>query len=118
MRVVIAGAHGRVGRRLGRLLSARGDSVVGIVPTPEHEAELAPDSADIVVLDLEHASVDDLAAVVVNADIVVFAAGAEPAGSAPLHRRGSRITNWAASWSGDRSAFGSGDGPQVVLPYG
>ena len=83
MRVVIAGAHGRVGRRLGRLLSARGDSVVGIVPTPEHEAELSSDAADLVVLDLEHVGVDHLAAFVVNADVVVFAAGAEPAGSTP-----------------------------------
>ena len=83
MRVVIAGAHGRVGRRLGRLLCARGDSVVGIVPTPEHEAELSSDAADLVVLDLEHVGVDHLAAFVVNADVVVFAAGAEPAGSTP-----------------------------------
>lgn len=82
MRVVIAGAHGRVGRRLGRLLSARGDSVVGIVPTAEHEADLVSDAFELVVLDLEHAAVDDLAAAVVNADVVVFAAGAEPAGSA------------------------------------
>jgi nucleoside-diphosphate-sugar epimerase len=83
MRVVIAGVHGRVGRRLSRLLSARGDSVVGIVPTPEHEAELSSEAAHIVVLDLEHASVDDLAAFVVDAEVMVFAAGAEPAGSAP-----------------------------------
>ena len=83
MRVVIAGAHGRVGRRLGRLLCARGDSVVGIVPTPEHEAELSSEAADLVVLDLEHVGVDHLAAFVVNADVVVFAAGAEPAGSTP-----------------------------------
>ena len=83
MRVVIAGAHGRVARRLGRLLVARGDAVVGIVPTAEHEAELAGDGIEAVVLDLDRARVDDVAAVAVNADVVVFAAGAEPAGSTP-----------------------------------
>ena len=36
MRIVIAGAHGQVARRLGRLLSARGDTVVGIVRNPAH----------------------------------------------------------------------------------
>ena len=78
MRIVIAGAHGRVARRLGRLLTARGDTVVGIVRNGEHEADLAADGVETVVLDLEFAAVDDVAAVLVDADAVVFAAGAGP----------------------------------------
>ena len=78
MRIVIAGAHGRVARRLGRLLTARGDTVVGIVRNSEHEADLAADGVEAVVLDLEFAAVDDVAAVLVDADAVVFAAGAGP----------------------------------------
>jgi nucleoside-diphosphate-sugar epimerase len=78
MRIVIAGAHGRVARRLGRLLTARGDTVVGIVRNGEHEADLAADGVEAVVLDLEFAAVDDVAAVLVDADAVVFAAGAGP----------------------------------------
>jgi nucleoside-diphosphate-sugar epimerase len=78
MRIVIAGAHGQVARRLGRLLSARGDSVVGVVRNPDHRADLASDGVEPVVLDLESASVDDVAAVVSGADAVVFAAGAGP----------------------------------------
>jgi nucleoside-diphosphate-sugar epimerase len=78
MRIVIAGAHGRVARRLGRLLAARGDSVVGLVRNTGHEDDLAADGVEPVVLDLEHATVDDLAAVVVDSDAVVFAAGAGP----------------------------------------
>ena len=31
MRIVIAGAHGQVARRLGRLLTARGNTAVGII---------------------------------------------------------------------------------------
>jgi nucleoside-diphosphate-sugar epimerase len=82
MRIVLAGAHGQVARRLGRLLSARGDTVVGIVRNPGHEADLREDGVLPAVLDLESASVDDVAAVVHGADAVVFAAGAGPGSGA------------------------------------
>jgi nucleoside-diphosphate-sugar epimerase len=78
MRIVLAGAHGQVARRLGRLLSSRGDTVVGIVRNPAHEADLTADGVEPVVLDLEHATVDDVAGVVTGADAVVFAAGGGP----------------------------------------
>jgi nucleoside-diphosphate-sugar epimerase len=79
MRVVIAGAHGQIARRLGRLLSGRGDTAVGIVRNPDHRADLEADGVEPVVLDLEQASVADVAAVVSGADAVVFAAGGGPA---------------------------------------
>ena len=78
MRIAIAGAHGQVARRLGRLLSGRGDTVVGIVRNPAHEPDLVADGVEPAVLDLETASVDQVAAVVTGADAVVFAAGAGP----------------------------------------
>ena len=83
MRIVVAGAHGQVARRLGRLLSARGDTVVGIIRNPEHEADLAADGVTATVLDLESATVDEVAGVVSGADAVVFAAGAGPNSGAP-----------------------------------
>src|SRR4051812_24319396 len=79
MRVVIAGAHGQVARRLGRLLAGRGDTVAGIVRNPDHRADLESDGVEPVALDLEQASVDEVAAVVSGADAVVFAAGGGPA---------------------------------------
>ncbi|MGY1837904.1 MULTISPECIES: NAD(P)H-binding protein [unclassified Modestobacter] len=82
MRVVIAGAHGQVARRLGRLLSSRGDAVVGIVRNPDHRADLESDGVDPAVLDLEQATVDQVTDVVRGADAVVFAAGGGP-GSGP-----------------------------------
>ncbi len=82
MRIVVAGAHGQVARRLGRLLSARGDAVVGIVRNPEHAVDLEADGVEPVVLDLERAAVDDVAAAVSGADAVVFAAGAGPGSGA------------------------------------
>ena len=86
MRVVVAGAHGQVARRLGRLLTARGDSVTGIVRNPDQVADLESDGVQPVVVDLEQATVDQVADVVTGADAVVFAAGAGPgSGAARKH---------------------------------
>jgi uncharacterized protein YbjT (DUF2867 family) len=82
MRIVIAGAHGQVARRLGRLLSARGDSVVGIIRNPTHAADLTADGVEPALMDLESAPVADVAAAVAGADAVVFAAGAGPGSGA------------------------------------
>src|SRR3954466_8455316 len=78
MRIVVAGAHGQVARRLARLLSARGDTVAGIIRNQAHAPDVEADGAEPVVLDLEAATVDDVAAVPSGADAVVFAAGAGP----------------------------------------
>jgi nucleoside-diphosphate-sugar epimerase len=78
MRIVLAGAHGQIARRLGRLLSARGDSVVGMIRNPAHESDVVGEGIDAAVLDLETAHVSDVAAVAAGADAVVFAAGAGP----------------------------------------
>jgi uncharacterized protein YbjT (DUF2867 family) len=82
MRIVVAGAHGQVARRLGRLLSARGDTVVGVVRNPDHVADLTADGVAPVVQDLETATVDDVAPLLDGADAVVFAAGAGPGSGA------------------------------------
>lgn len=82
MRVLLAGAHGQIARRLGRLLTSRGDTVVGIIRNPAHESDLVGIGVDAVVLDLETTSVGDLAEVVSGADAVVFAAGAGPGSGA------------------------------------
>jgi nucleoside-diphosphate-sugar epimerase len=82
MRVVIAGAHGQVARRLGRLLTGGGHSVAGIIRNPDHRADLESDGVEPAVLDLEQATVEDVAAVVTGADAVVFAAGAGPGSGA------------------------------------
>jgi nucleoside-diphosphate-sugar epimerase len=78
MRVVVAGAHGQVARRLGRLLCSGGDTVVGIVRNPDHRPDLQADGVEPVLLDLEQASVPEVTDVVLGADAVVFAAGAGP----------------------------------------
>lgn len=78
MRIVIAGGHGQIARRLERLLSAGGHEVAGIIRRPEQGGDLRDAGAEPVVLDLETASVEMVAAVLQGADAAVFAAGAGP----------------------------------------
>lgn len=78
MRTVIAGGHGQIGLRLGRLLAGRGDEAAGIIRKPEQAGELLAAGVEPVVCDLESASVDDVARHLEGADAVVFAAGAGP----------------------------------------
>lgn len=75
MKVVIAGGHGKIGLRLTRLLAKRGDAVVGVVRNPRHVDDIRQAGGDAVVLDLEHATADEVAATLVGADAVVFSAG-------------------------------------------
>ncbi|MFH9981214.1 SDR family oxidoreductase [Streptomyces sp. NPDC017179] len=78
MRIVIAGGHGQIALRLERLLAARGDEVAGIIRSAEQSEDLRKAGAEPVVLDLESASVDEVARLLRGADAAVFAAGAGP----------------------------------------
>jgi uncharacterized protein YbjT (DUF2867 family) len=82
MKIAIAGAHGQIGLRLGRLLAARGDSVVGLVRNPDHLRDLAEAGVEGVVLDLEEPVLDELAVAIEECDAVVFSAGAGPGSGA------------------------------------
>ncbi|WP_037674618.1 SDR family oxidoreductase [Streptomyces griseus] len=78
MRIVIAGGHGQIALRLERLLAGRGDEVAGIIRKPEQGEDLREVGAEPVVLDLESASVEEVAERLRGADAAVFAAGAGP----------------------------------------
>ena len=82
MDILIAGAHGKIARRLARLLVARGDRVRGLIRNPDHADDLRGDGSEPVLLDLEAAEPDQVAEAVAGANAVVFAAGAGP-GSGP-----------------------------------
>src|SRR2546429_259065 len=81
-RVVIAGGHGKIALILERLLSQRGDSVAGFIRNPAHAGDLEAAGVEALVVDLENASVDEVAAHLRGADAVVFAAGAGPGSGA------------------------------------
>lgn len=82
MRIVIAGGHGKIAMILERLLSARGDSVAGLIRNPAQVADLEAAGAEALVVDLEKASVAEVAQHLRGADAVVFAAGAGPGSGA------------------------------------
>jgi uncharacterized protein YbjT (DUF2867 family) len=82
VRIVIAGGHGKIALILERLLSARGDSVAGLIRNPAQVSDLEAAGAEALVVDLEKASVAEVAKHVRGADAVVFAAGAGPGSGA------------------------------------
>lgn len=118
MRVVVAGGHGKIGQLLLRTLAERGDTGVGLVRNPSHVAELRALGGDGLVIDLEHAGVDEVATALERADAVVFAAGAGPdSGDArkdSVDRGAAVLTAAAAEQAGVRryvqvSSFGAGE---------
>ena len=87
MDVVIAGGHGKIALRLGKLLSESGHRVRGIVRNPDHAADLEAAGIEPVVADMEQeASLTPLIKARPPADAVVFAAGAGP-GSGPERKQ-------------------------------
>jgi uncharacterized protein YbjT (DUF2867 family) len=76
MVVAIAGAHGKVGLRLTRLLAERGDRVLGLIRNPDQTDDVAAAGAEPVVINLETAAATDLATRITDAEAVVFTAGA------------------------------------------
>jgi uncharacterized protein YbjT (DUF2867 family) len=84
MDVLVAGGHGKIGRRLLALLAERGDRARGLIRNPDHAPDLEALGAEAVLCDLE--AEDDIAPHVSGADAVVFAAGAGP-GSGPERKR-------------------------------
>ena len=82
MRIVIAGAHGQIGRRLVGLLSARGDDVIGLIRNPAHAQDISAAGGTPVVCDLESASPPEVALAIGPVEVAVFAAGAGPGSGA------------------------------------
>lgn len=102
MRVLIAGSHGKIGKRLVRLLADGGHQVVGMIRDPDQADELRSLGAEPLVADLT----DDLSDAPRGCDAIVFAAGAGP-GSGPgpkktIDRDGARKLVDAASANGVR----------------
>jgi uncharacterized protein YbjT (DUF2867 family) len=80
MRVFVIGAAGGVGRRLARLLTARGDEVTGLHRAPDQAGLVEASGATSLIGDLVHLTVDELAVHISGHDAVVFSAGAHGAG--------------------------------------
>ncbi|MBA8827619.1 uncharacterized protein YbjT (DUF2867 family) [Saccharopolyspora lacisalsi] len=83
MRIVVAGAHGKIAQQLGRLLVARGDSVLGLVRAPEQAEDLRAAGVEPLVADLEEVDAAVLAGHLSDVNAAVFAAGAGPGSGSP-----------------------------------
>jgi uncharacterized protein YbjT (DUF2867 family) len=75
-RIAIVGAHGKVAQQLMRVLYDRGDDFVGLVRADEHAEDVYRLGGEGVILDIERADTDAIAAVFDGCDAVVFTAGA------------------------------------------
>ncbi|GAC58685.1 hypothetical protein GOHSU_46_00060 [Gordonia hirsuta DSM 44140 = NBRC 16056] len=74
--IVIIGGHGKVALLLAPILTARGATVTSIIRSADQAIDVAATGANPLLLDIETASADELAAVLQGADAVVFSAGA------------------------------------------
>ncbi|TCK27451.1 NAD(P)H-binding protein [Pseudonocardia endophytica] len=82
MNVVIAGGHGQIALLLAKRLAGAGHAVRSLVRNPDHVSDVEATGASVAVLDMETASIAEVAAQLDGADAVVFAAGAGPGSTA------------------------------------
>lgn len=76
MKVTIIGGHGKIALLTTALLAARGDTVTSIIRNPDHVPEIEAAGANALVLSVESASTDELAAAFTGSDAIVWSAGA------------------------------------------
>lgn len=75
-RISIIGGHGKIARRLGRLLSDAGHEVSAWVRNPAHTGDVEATGATALVADAESLSADEMAERLRGQDAVVWSAGA------------------------------------------
>jgi uncharacterized protein YbjT (DUF2867 family) len=80
-RIAIVGGHGKIALRAAAILTAHGHEVTSLIRKPEQRSDSENAGASASIIDLESASIDELARVFHGHDAVVFSAGA--GGGAP-----------------------------------
>lgn len=81
MLVAIVGGHGQIARLLHPLVVAQGHTPVALVRSEEQRAALEELGAQVRLLDIENAGVDEFAAAFEDCSAVVFSAGGGPDGN-------------------------------------
>ena len=76
------GGHGKIALYLAQQLSDHGDQPVALIRNPDHVSDVEEVGAEAALIDLEKATVTELAEKLMNADALVFAAGAGPGSGA------------------------------------
>ncbi|WP_111748784.1 SDR family oxidoreductase [Salinisphaera orenii] len=75
-RIIILGGHGKVARLATEQMTAAGYAVNSVIRNPDQSDDVRAAGGNPVVLDIESASVDELAAAFTGAEAIVFSAGA------------------------------------------
>jgi nucleoside-diphosphate-sugar epimerase len=83
MDVLIAGGHGKIARRLIRILASDGHTARALIRSDDQAADIEADGGVPVLCDLER---DDVTPHVGGADAIMFAAGAGPGSGAERKR--------------------------------
>ena len=74
--IAIIGGHGKIGLLASDELSAAGHTVLSVIRNPQHATEVEAAGAVAVVIDIESATAEELAAAIGPVDSVIFTAGA------------------------------------------
>lgn len=75
-RIVIIGGHGKVALHLAQLLAERGDEATSVIRNPDQAGDIEQAGGTPLVLDVESADIDEMAAAFEGADAIVWSAGA------------------------------------------
>ncbi|MFT4087602.1 MAG: NAD(P)H-binding protein [Gordonia sp. (in: high G+C Gram-positive bacteria)] len=122
--ITLIGGHGKIALLLAQQLTGRGDSVTSIIRNPDHAVDVAATGATPLLLDVEHASRAEIAAVLAGTDAVVFSAGAgggDPARTYAVDRDAAIRSIGAAEDAGVRRfvmVSYLGAGPNHGVPQG
>lgn len=74
--IAIIGGHGKIGLLASDELSERGHTVLSVIRNPQHATDVEAVGAVAVVIDIESATAEELAAAIGPVDAVIFTAGA------------------------------------------
>lgn len=96
-RVVVIGAHGRIGLHLVRQLLKRGEDVVATIRNPRHMPEMVGLGAETHLLDLDTSPLEGFVHAMSGADAVIFAAGSAEGEPSTIDRKGVQRTVRAAA---------------------
>jgi uncharacterized protein YbjT (DUF2867 family) len=80
-RIAVVGGHGKVALQLHPRLVAAGHRPVALVRNDGYRGELEALGADVRLLDIENATIDDFAEALADCEAVVFSAGGGPDGN-------------------------------------
>lgn len=75
-KIAIIGGHGKIARKLAKLLTGEGHEVSALIRNPDQSDDIRATGARPVIADIENLTTDEIGEVIRGHDAVVFSAGA------------------------------------------